>query len=119
MDPSLCAYRHCLGRHAHLLATRQLPAITAVPRLRHLLRKRIGAQNDPILIGCLKATILPALVLAQIEPQYIMSRMTFNVSALPPGKSSHFAHTLQREASSKMYSSTIFAATQLVAEMRS
>lgn len=25
------------------------------------------------------ATILPALVLAQIEPQYIMSRMTFNV----------------------------------------
>lgn len=26
------------------------------------------------------ATILPALVLAQIEPQYIMSRMTFAVS---------------------------------------
>ncbi|WVQ86013.1 hypothetical protein IAT38_008181 [Cryptococcus sp. DSM 104549] len=46
------------------------------------------------------ATILPALVLAQIEPQYIMSRMTFN-----------------REASSKMYSSTIFALTQLLAEM--
>ncbi|EIW69828.1 hypothetical protein TREMEDRAFT_43505 [Tremella mesenterica DSM 1558] len=46
------------------------------------------------------ATILPALVLAQIEPQYIMSRMTFN-----------------REASSKMYSSTIFAGTQLLAEM--
>ncbi|WOO79751.1 ABC transporter G family member 14 [Vanrija pseudolonga] len=46
------------------------------------------------------ATILPALVLAQIEPQYIMSRMTFN-----------------REASSKMYSSTIFALTQLIAEM--
>ena len=46
------------------------------------------------------ATILPALVLAQIEPQYIMSRMTFN-----------------REASSKMYSSTIFALTQLISEM--
>ncbi|GFZ48255.1 hypothetical protein JCM24511_06003 [Saitozyma sp. JCM 24511] len=46
------------------------------------------------------ATILPALVLAQIEPQYIMSRMTFN-----------------REASSKMYSSTIFAITQMLAEM--
>ncbi|WWD20557.1 hypothetical protein CI109_105033 [Kwoniella shandongensis] len=46
------------------------------------------------------ATILPALVLAQIEPQYIMSRMTFN-----------------REASSKMYSSTVFALTQLLAEM--
>ena len=27
------------------------------------------------------ATILPALVLAQIEPQYIMSRMTFNVGS--------------------------------------
>ncbi|CAK9786637.1 ATP-binding cassette transporter [Cutaneotrichosporon oleaginosum] len=46
------------------------------------------------------ATVLPALILAQIEPQYIMSRMTFN-----------------REASSKMYSSTIFALTQLIAEM--
>ena len=46
------------------------------------------------------ATILPALVLAQIEPQYIMSRMTF-----------------AREASSKMYSSTIFASTQMIAEM--
>ncbi|OCF43306.1 ATP-binding cassette transporter [Kwoniella heveanensis CBS 569] len=46
------------------------------------------------------ATILPALILAQIEPQYIMSRMTFN-----------------REASSKMYSSTVFALTQLLAEM--
>lgn len=46
------------------------------------------------------ATVLPALILAQIEPQYIMSRMTFN-----------------REASSKMYSSTIFAVTQLIAEM--
>lgn len=45
-------------------------------------------------------SILPALILAQIEPQYIMSRMTF-----------------VREASSKMYSSTIFALTQLVAEM--
>lgn len=45
-------------------------------------------------------TVLPALVLAQIEPQYIMSRMTFN-----------------REASSKMYSSTVFALTQLIAEM--
>lgn len=46
------------------------------------------------------ATVLPALILAQIQPQYIMSRMTFN-----------------REASSKMYSSTIFALTQLIAEM--
>lgn len=46
------------------------------------------------------ATILPALVLAQIEPQYIMSRMTF-----------------ARESSSKMYSSTIFASTQMIAEM--
>jgi len=46
------------------------------------------------------ATILPALVLAQIEPQYIMSRMTY-----------------QREASSKMYTSTIFALGQLLAEM--
>lgn len=46
------------------------------------------------------ATILPALILAQIEPQYIMSRMTFN-----------------RESSSKMYSSTVFALTQLLAEM--
>lgn len=27
------------------------------------------------------ATVLPALILAQIEPQYIMSRMTFNVSS--------------------------------------
>ncbi|OCF78442.1 ATP-binding cassette transporter [Kwoniella mangroviensis CBS 8886] len=50
--------------------------------------------------ACFFATILPALILAQIEPQYIMSRMTFN-----------------REASSKMYSSTIFALTQLLAEM--
>lgn len=46
------------------------------------------------------ATVLPALILAQIEPQYIMSRMTFN-----------------REASSKMYSSTVFALTQLLSEM--
>lgn len=45
-------------------------------------------------------SILPALVLAQIEPQYAMSRMTF-----------------QRESSSKMYSSTIFALTQTIAEM--
>ncbi|KAK4686950.1 ATP-binding cassette, subfamily G (WHITE), member 2, PDR, partial [Tremellales sp. Uapishka_1] len=46
------------------------------------------------------ATVMPALVLAQIEPQYIMSRGTFN-----------------REASSKMYSSTVFALSQLIAEM--
>ncbi|ORY35845.1 ABC-2 type transporter-domain-containing protein [Naematelia encephala] len=46
------------------------------------------------------ATILPALVLAQIEPQLIMSRMTFT-----------------REASSKMYSAWVFALTQLLAEM--
>ncbi len=51
--------------------------------------------------ACFFATILPALVLAQIEPQYIMSRMTF-----------------VREQSSKMYSSTIFALTQMIAEMR-
>ncbi len=43
---------------------------------------------------------MPALVLAQIEPQYIMSRNTFN-----------------REASSKMYSSTVFALCQMLAEM--
>lgn len=45
-------------------------------------------------------SILPALVLAQIEPQYIMARMV------------HI-----REASSKMYSSTIFAFGQFLAEM--
>lgn len=50
--------------------------------------------------ACFFITILPALVLAQIEPQYIMSRMTF-----------------ARESSSKMYSSTIFALTQMLAEM--
>ena len=50
--------------------------------------------------ACFFATILPALVLAQIEPQYIMSRMTF-----------------VREYSSKMYSSTIFALCQMLAEM--
>lgn len=48
----------------------------------------------------LTVSVLPALVLAQIEPQYIMSRMTFD-----------------REASSKMYSSIVFALSQLLAEM--
>jgi hypothetical protein len=36
------------------------------------------------------ATILPALILAQIEPQYITSRMTFNVSSLVPGRVAGF-----------------------------
>ena len=73
----------------------------------------------------MQATILPALVLAQIEPQYIMSRMTFDVSRIRPCSffvlvkmPSSADWSGQREASSKMYSSTIFAFTQLLAEMR-
>lgn len=45
-------------------------------------------------------TVLPALIIAQIEPQYIMSRQVFN-----------------RESSSKMYSSTVFALTQIISEL--
>jgi ATP-binding cassette subfamily G (WHITE) protein 2 (SNQ2) len=46
-------------------------------------------------------TLMPALILAQVQPQYIFSRMTYD-----------------REASSKMYSSTVFALSQLIAEIR-
>ncbi|KAI5450104.1 ATP-binding cassette transporter snq2 [Naganishia albida] len=45
-------------------------------------------------------TVLPAIIIAQIEPHYIMARMVFN-----------------REASSKMYSTTVFATSQIISEM--
>ncbi|KAF8305589.1 hypothetical protein DL93DRAFT_2172546 [Clavulina sp. PMI_390] len=46
------------------------------------------------------ASVLPAIIIAQVEPMFIMGRNTFI-----------------REASSKMYSQPIFAIGQLVAEM--
>ncbi|KAL7416336.1 putative ATP-binding cassette transporter [Mrakia frigida] len=46
------------------------------------------------------ATVLPAIIISQVEPTYIMSRQTFN-----------------REASSRMYSSIVFSTSQLIAEM--
>ncbi|KAF9512472.1 hypothetical protein BS47DRAFT_1363141 [Hydnum rufescens UP504] len=46
------------------------------------------------------ASILPAIIIAQVEPMFIMGRQTF-----------------LREASSKMYSQPIFAIAQLAAEM--
>jgi len=46
------------------------------------------------------ASILPAIIIAQVEPTFIMGRQTFI-----------------REASSKMYSQPIFAIAQLAAEM--
>jgi ATP-binding cassette subfamily G (WHITE) protein 2 (SNQ2) len=46
------------------------------------------------------ATIIPAIIIAQVEPMFIMGRNTFI-----------------REASSKMYSQPIFAIGQLTAEM--
>ena len=45
-------------------------------------------------------TVLPAIVVNQIEPAFIINRMTFI-----------------REASSGMYSPTVFATAQLVAEI--
>ncbi|GJN91548.1 hypothetical protein Rhopal_004571-T1 [Rhodotorula paludigena] len=45
-------------------------------------------------------TVIPAIIMSQIEPMFIMSRMTFI-----------------REASSKMYSPVVFAMSQLAAEM--
>ena len=45
-------------------------------------------------------TVLPALILAQCEPMFIFARMT-----------------AQREYSSKMYSPTVFALSQLMAEI--
>lgn len=47
-----------------------------------------------------QVTVLPALILAQTEPTFIMARQTY-----------------VREASSKMYSPLVFAITQLIAEM--
>lgn len=43
--------------------------------------------------------VLPAIIIAQVEPMFIMGRQTFI-----------------REASSKMYSQVIFATAQLAAE---
>ncbi|GAA5965734.1 hypothetical protein JCM21900_006739 [Sporobolomyces salmonicolor] len=45
-------------------------------------------------------TVIPAIIISQIEPMFIMSRMTFI-----------------RESSSKMYSPVVFALSQLAAEM--
>ncbi|GAA6025845.1 hypothetical protein JCM10207_002683 [Rhodosporidiobolus poonsookiae] len=45
-------------------------------------------------------SVIPAIIMSQIEPLFIMSRMTFI-----------------REASSKMYSPVVFAMSQLAAEM--
>ena len=47
-----------------------------------------------------QVTVLPALILAQVEPKYAISRMTF-----------------YREASSKMYGQFAFASSLVVAEM--
>ncbi|CAD6951921.1 unnamed protein product [Tilletia caries] len=52
------------------------------------------------IFGIFMLTIVPALILAQTEPYYIMARGVFN-----------------REASSKMYSGTVFAMGQLAAEI--
>ncbi|KAE8179641.1 hypothetical protein CF328_g9413, partial [Tilletia controversa] len=52
------------------------------------------------IFGVFMLTIVPALILAQTEPYYIMARGVFN-----------------REASSKMYSGTIFAMGQLASEI--
>lgn len=56
------------------------------------------------LVGCrscqpLSFAVLPALILAQIEPFYIMARGTF-----------------MRENSSKMYRPTVFALSQMISE---
>ncbi|BGP44752.1 ATP-binding cassette transporter snq2 [Rhodotorula kratochvilovae] len=45
-------------------------------------------------------TVIPAIIMSQIEPMFILSRMTYI-----------------REASSKMYSPVVFALSQLAAEM--
>ena len=45
------------------------------------------------------ATVMPAIIITQIEPMFILSRMTF-----------------VREASSRMYSPVVFAIAQMVAE---
>jgi len=45
------------------------------------------------------ATVMPAIIITQVEPMYIMSRVTFT-----------------REASSRMYSPYVFSAAQLFAE---
>ncbi|ETS61335.1 hypothetical protein PaG_04356 [Moesziomyces aphidis] len=50
--------------------------------------------------GIFMATVLPAIILAQIEPFFIMARSVFI-----------------REDSSKMYSGTVFAITQLIQEV--
>jgi len=52
------------------------------------------------IFGIFMLTIVPALILAQTEPYYIMARSVFN-----------------REASSKMYSGTVFAIGQLASEL--
>ncbi|KAK0545285.1 ATP-binding cassette transporter snq2 [Tilletia horrida] len=52
------------------------------------------------IFGIFILTIVPALILAQTEPYYIMARGVFN-----------------REASSKMYSGTVFAMGQLASEI--
>ncbi|KAL7416554.1 putative ATP-binding cassette transporter [Mrakia frigida] len=50
--------------------------------------------------ACFIITVLPAIIISQVEPTYIMARQTFN-----------------REASSRMYSSIVFSTSQLIAEM--
>lgn len=67
----------------------------------------LSYRSDPFLLviwhhsfAIFMVTVMPALIIAQIEPQFIMSRMTF-----------------YREASSKMYSSEVFALSQILAEM--
>ena len=52
------------------------------------------------IFGIFMATVLPAIILAQIEPFFIMARSVFI-----------------REDSSKMYSGTVFAITQLIQEI--
>ncbi|KAK0522291.1 ATP-binding cassette transporter snq2 [Tilletia horrida] len=52
------------------------------------------------IFGIFMLTIVPALILAQTEPYYIMARGVYN-----------------REASSKMYSGTVFAMGQLASEI--
>ncbi|SJX65131.1 probable SNQ2-ABC transporter involved in multidrug resistance [Sporisorium reilianum f. sp. reilianum] len=52
------------------------------------------------IFGIFMATVLPAIILAQIEPFFIMARSVFI-----------------REDSSKMYSGTVFAITQLIQEV--
>ncbi len=75
-------------------------AIALITSLTFLQLDDSARSTQYYVFACFIVTVLPALIIAQIEPQYIMSRNTY-----------------QREASSKMYSSIVFASCQMLSEM--